>query len=200
MKKAIIMGEGGHAKVIYSFISKLYNDITFYGPVMEDKIWKEPSKYMEHDFFLGIGDNKIRTKIFKKLKNLNFKMPICYGPNTFVAEDVKVGDGTFVGAGACVMAGAVLGVNVIINTLSSVDHDCIIGNNSQITAGITLGGATIIGENCFLGIKASTVPGVKIGNNVQVMAGSLIVKDVESNLIVGGYPAKTIKYVEEEQL
>ena len=41
----------------------------------------------------------------------------------------------------------------------------------------------------------SIVPGVTIGNNVVVAAGSVVVKDVPDNVVVGGNPAKIIKYL-----
>lgn len=52
---------------------------------------------------------------------------------------------------------------------------------------------TYIGENCFIGIGAIILPGVNIGNQVIVGAGSIVTKDVPSNVIVAGIPARIIK-------
>jgi acetyltransferase-like isoleucine patch superfamily enzyme len=52
---------------------------------------------------------------------------------------------------------------------------------------------TYIGENCLIGIGAFIMPGIKIGDQVIVGAGSVVTKDVPSNCIVGGNPAKIIK-------
>lgn len=196
MKKAIILGEGGHARVIHSFIVNDYSKVEFYDRLAEMKIWENPEFFSEIDFFLGIGDNKARTSLFNRLKGLGLQLPVCRGPMSFIASCAKIGQGTFIGAGVIIMASAVIGENVIINTHSSVDHDCQLGDHTQLTAGITLGGATRIGTNCFLGVKVAILPGVAIGDNVQVMAGSLVTKTVSPNLIVGGYPSKTIKMVE----
>jgi sugar O-acyltransferase (sialic acid O-acetyltransferase NeuD family) len=196
MKKAIIFGKGGHAKVIHSFIANRYEEISFITQEDENRIFQNPENYRANDFYIGIGDNSIRTKVFNKLKELKLQLPICIGPLSFVALDAKIGQGSFIGAGSVIMASAHVGENVIINTHSSVDHDCELGDHSQLTAGITLGGETKIGKNCFFGVKASSIPGITIGDNVQVMAGSLLTKNVESNMIVGGYPAKLIKTIE----
>ena len=52
---------------------------------------------------------------------------------------------------------------------------------------------TFIGEKCFIGANAIIMPGVKIGNEVIVGAGAVVTKDVPSNCIVAGNPAKIIK-------
>ena len=52
---------------------------------------------------------------------------------------------------------------------------------------------TFIGNNCFIGIRAFVMPGVKIGNEVIVGSMSVVTKDVPSNCIVVGNPARIIK-------
>jgi acetyltransferase-like isoleucine patch superfamily enzyme len=52
---------------------------------------------------------------------------------------------------------------------------------------------TYIGDRCFIGIRAFIMPGVKIGNEVIVGSMSVVTKDVPSNCIVAGNPAKIIK-------
>ena len=52
---------------------------------------------------------------------------------------------------------------------------------------------TYIGENCFIGISAIILPGVNVGDEVIVAAGAIVTKDVPSNCIVAGNPAKIIR-------
>ena len=51
----------------------------------------------------------------------------------------------------------------------------------------------VIGENCIIGTNAMIMPGVNIGNQVVVGAGSIVTKDIPSNCIVVGNPAKVVK-------
>ena len=95
--------------------------------------------------------------------------------------------------GSIVGSKAIIGNNTIINTMSSVDHDCVLGDNSQITCGVTFGGNVIVGKNCFFGLKSAVIPGINIGDNAIVMAGSIVVNDVPQKVMVGGNPAQIIE-------
>lgn len=50
-----------------------------------------------------------------------------------------------------------------------------------------------IGNNVWIGGSVTILPGVTIGDNVTIGAGSVVAKDIPSNCIVVGNPAKLIK-------
>lgn len=52
---------------------------------------------------------------------------------------------------------------------------------------------THIGKKCFIGANAMIMCGVTIGDEVIVGAGAIVTKDVPSNCIVAGNPAKVIR-------
>lgn len=52
---------------------------------------------------------------------------------------------------------------------------------------------TYIGKNCFIGIGAMILPGVTIGDEVIIGANTVVTKDIPSNCIAVGNPAKVIK-------
>jgi acetyltransferase-like isoleucine patch superfamily enzyme len=52
---------------------------------------------------------------------------------------------------------------------------------------------TSIGDFCVICIGSIIMGGVNIGNEVVVGAGSVITKDVPSNVIIAGNPARIIK-------
>ena len=52
---------------------------------------------------------------------------------------------------------------------------------------------TYIGKRCFIGANAIIMPGVRIGDSVIVGAGAIVTKNVKSNTIVAGNPARVIK-------
>ena len=91
-----------------------------------------------------------------------------------------------------------------------------IGDNVYITAGakfVTHDGGTlifrdripdlevtkpiIIGNNVYLGNNVTVLPGVTIGDNVVVGTGAIVTKDIPSNSVAAGIPARVIKPIEE---
>lgn len=58
----------------------------------------------------------------------------------------------------------------------------------------------IVGNDCWIGDRVLINSGVKIGHGCVVAAGSVVLKDVPSYAIVGGIPAKVIKYKFEESI
>lgn len=55
-------------------------------------------------------------------------------------------------------------------------------------------GSIVVGDDVWIGMDAIICSGVKIGQGAIIAAGSVVVKDVEPYSIVGGNPAKHIKY------
>ena len=77
-----------------------------------------------------------------------------------------------------------------------------IGKYTSITGGVVLlahdacrrmKADTYIGNNCFIGTRSIILPGVKIGNEVVIGSGSVVTKDVPSNCIAAGNPARIIR-------
>lgn len=50
-----------------------------------------------------------------------------------------------------------------------------------------------IGDDVWIGGNVTILPGVTIGSNVVIAAGAVVTKDIPSNSLVGGIPAKKIR-------
>jgi acetyltransferase-like isoleucine patch superfamily enzyme len=71
-------------------------------------------------------------------------------------------------------------------TILSHDHCKRVNNQPLLTD-------TYIGKRCFIAVGATILPGVKIGDEVIVGAGAVVTRDVPSNVIVAGNPARIIR-------
>ena len=195
--KIYIHGAGGHAHVIASLLDGLP---TFVVPEPNGPDQMQDVEFFERideirgcDIYIGIGDGPDRRRIFERHRSLGVRVATCVARNAFVARDAVLGEGVLVCPGSVVNSRAILGDNSIVNTLSSVDHDCVLGSHSQMTAGVTFGGWVRVGENCFFGVKSAVVPRVTIGNDVVVMAGSLVTQSIPDGVLAGGNPARALR-------
>lgn len=69
-------------------------------------------------------------------------------------------------------------------------HDNAAFENSPLRKNIPV----VIGNDVWIGANVSILPGVHIGDGAVLAAGAVVNKDVEPYEIVGGVPAKHIKY------
>jgi len=89
-------------------------------------------------------------------------------------------------------AGIHIGKNTIIaSRVTIISHYLIPLRREKTYVGKNVD--TYVGDNCVIGIGAIILPGIKIGDEVVVGAGAVVTKDVPSNTIVAGNPARIIK-------
>lgn len=205
MKSILIIGNGGHAKVVRDVIEAEGNyKVSGYLDDNIEKMYKEKDLifdnlrniqlYQENYYFvIAIGNNKIRNKIFDKINVSSERFPALIHPRAIISKTAEIGNGTVVMPGAIVNAETVIGQHAIINTGSVVEHDCVIKDYTHISPGAVLTGNVSVGESTQVGANATVIPNLKIGAHVMVGAGSTVISDVRDNVMVVGSPAKVIK-------
>lgn len=210
MEKIVLVGGGGHCKVIIDIIksNKKYEIIgitdknSIGGKILDlpiignDHILLELySKGVKNAFVCigAINNIKIRDDIYNKLKTIGFNLPTLIHKEAIVSPYAKVGNGTCIMAGAVVNPDSTIGENCIINTGAVIEHDCFIGKNVHISPKSCILGGCKIGDNTHIGAGSTLLQGVDIGDNVVIGAGAVVLKHVESNAIAVGIPAKIIK-------
>lgn len=115
---------------------------------------------------------------------------------TDCGKNIHVGKNVFINSGCRFQdqGGITIGDDVLIGhnvVLATLNHDMNPRKRSTLhPAPIT------IGNDVWIGANATVLPGVTIGDGAVIAAGAVVTKDVPSNVIVGGVPAKIIKKIE----
>jgi sugar O-acyltransferase (sialic acid O-acetyltransferase NeuD family) len=150
--------------------------------------------------FVAVGDNATRQRIAESLVRRGRRLVTIVHPHTAISPRATIGEGTIAVAGSVVNAGARVGRCVILNTLSSVGHDCVAEDFAQIASGVSLGGGAVIGCGAFLGIGAKVVPLARIGAWSVVGAGSVVLGDLPARSFCHGTPARVVRPLTLEEL
>ena len=199
MKNVIIIGTGGHAKVvadivrlnndnILGFLTSDTNLTSFLGkPVLG--LDTEYKKFKNSHFIIAIGNSGARKSISSSMTDVKWYTAI--HPNATISKtDTTIGEGTVISANAVINSCSKIGEHCIINTNCSVEHDNVIKSFSHISVGTMLGGNVTVGTETWVGIGASVKNGVTICDNCMIGAGAVVVKDIDKPGTYVGVPAK----------
>lgn len=202
MTDLIIIGYGGHAKVIedcvksdskYSILG--YIDLIDYNNHLkylgEDKsIINIMNKYPNAQYVIGIGDIHIRQKLIEHYQNYEIMYAIIKHHTAVVSNNTIIEEGTVIFPMAVVNSGSSIGKHAILNTGSIIEHDNIIGSNVHIAPRVVTGGQVRIGTNTLVGLGACIRNNILVGNNCIIGCGSVVIKNVIDGDTIVGNPAK----------
>jgi len=140
-----------------------------------------------------------KDKEYRKQFNIHESARLGYLPHIIFKGNISLGANSYFNSGkistgtnSSVKIGnwCAIGHNVNIHAITH-DPDFATGNEKlrpSVEGDVEIGNHVWIGSNCFI------LPGIKIGNNVVIAANAVVTKDIPDNLIVGGIPAKFIRY------
>lgn len=201
MNKLIIVGAGGHSKVIADIALKNgYTNICFIddnviGEVLGFPIIGKTTDLTklndsETDFVIAIGNNNARQFIAESY-DVNWVTLI--HPSAHIAVDVSIDAGTVIMASAVVNPGTKVGKHCIINTGAIIEHDNAIEDYVHISPRAVLGGSVSIGNSTHVGIGATIKNLITICSDCVIGAGAVVVKNIEKSGTYVGVPARKIK-------
>ena len=112
---------------------------------------------------------------------IDFPMQITFGNRVFINHGftamsvggIEIGDGVQIGPK----------VTIVTTNHDPENHDVLKCRRVKIC------------QNVWIGAGARILPGVTVGENAIIGGGAVVTKDVPANAIVGGNPAKVIRYI-----
>jgi sugar O-acyltransferase (sialic acid O-acetyltransferase NeuD family) len=220
MKNILIIGSGGHARVIASEII-LQRKFKLLGFIDEKKKKNEfVFKYKNKKFYIlgnikslkskrfykiyaiiGVGLNSKRKKILEEVKKVNKNLiwKKIISKNS-ILNNSKVGEGSFIGSGVIINNESKIGSHCIVNTGAIIEHNNILKDYASIGPGAMTGGNVIIDKFSFVGLGSIINNDIRIGSHVVVGSNSLITKICKSNCVYYGQPAKLIKKIKNDKI
>lgn len=206
----IVLGAGGHAKVLIDMLRLRGCEILGIADADASRhgsshagcrVIGGDDAVLQHDpgrvrLVNGVGSTdhpRARRRLFDEFKRRGYVFQGISHPSVVVAADAVLEEGVQVMAGAVIQPGGRIGMNTIINTSASVDHDCTVGAHVHLAPGVTLSGNVRIGDGTHIGTGACVIQGVTIGEDCVIGAGAVVLTDIPAGARAAGVPARRIE-------
>jgi methionyl-tRNA formyltransferase len=203
----ILIGYSGHSYVVHGIFDALGKKIVGYFENEEKSVNPYNLKYFgteyseqavtllkEHEFFIAIGDNAIRQKIYENFAALGCLPVNAIHPSAAIDPKTTLAKhGIMISSNVSINALSSIGNAVICNTGCIIEHECEVEDFVHIGPGTVLCGNVSVGMGTFVGANAVVRQGVHIGRNCVIGAGAVVIKDVPDNMVVVGNPSRDME-------
>lgn len=218
MSKAVIVGTGGHAQVIWAAWQAVQG--TSGGSPIDVVGWLEYPDYQGTDrllglpvftetdesfvalsqlgvrsFYFGLGMIKAmptRWDIFQRIQAYGLTPETLIHPTAIVDHTAIIEPGCVIGVRAVIQPFARLGAATIVNTGSIVEHHACIGHNVHLAPGSITCGNTQVGAHSLVGAGAVVLQQVLIGQQVTIGAGSVVTQTIGDGITAVGSPIRSL--------
>ena len=195
MKKVIIFGTGGFAKIIYLYLQKdpAFNIIAFTAneqtikektldnlPIIPFETIEEKYSPDEYEMFIALGYtdmNRKRAKFFKEAKYKGYKLISYIHPSNIINDGFQIGENCFIFENNVIQPFVKLEDNIIIWTGNVISHHTTIMSHCFIVSHVAIAGNTVIEPYCFIGINATIRNSIRIAKDCIIGAGTVILKN-----------------------
>ena len=150
MKSILIIGAGGHGRVIAeTALACGYDKIDFLDDHPSENVVGSLAELEERSknydaVIISIGNLELRRKITEVVERVSNPITTLVHPNAFVSPSAEIGKGSLVLPGAIVHTKAKVGKGCILSVGALIDHDAEIGDFCHINTGAIVGaGATV---------------------------------------------------------
>lgn len=157
---------------------------------MSDRYFRHPAAIVETE---RIGD---RTRVWAfahVLPGARVGADCNLCDHTFIENEVVIGDRVTIKCGVQVWDGVTLEDDVFVGPNATFTNDHFPRSGRHLPAPVR----TLVRKGASIGANATIAPGVTIGERAMVGAGAVVTRDVASDTIVAGNPARIMGYVGE---
>lgn len=209
MKPVLIIGAGGHAKVLADALLASGRQVLGFtaGSAKDghhaevlpgllvlgtDEVLRNypPAEVELVNGLGGIDCRGLRRRVQERLEADGWYFSGVCHPAAQVSPFASVSAGVQLLAACVVQAGTRLGVGSIVNTAAVVEHDSTLEEYVHVAPRAVLCGNTQVGRNSHIGAGAIVRQGLRLGPNTLVGAGAVVVKEFGGRGTLIGVPAR----------
>jgi len=199
MKKGII-GAGGFGREIYWSLSMMERVNTVF--FVDDEYWDNsndkvlPLSLFETDKYevvVAIADSYQRQRVVESLPKSTKYFTYIHPSAQIHGDDVEIGEGSIICAGAILTTNIVLGKHSHLNLQTTIGHDCVIGDYFTTAPGAKISGNCDIGKRVYFGTNSSVKQKIKICDDVVIGLNGGVVKNIYESGVYVGVPVTKIR-------
>jgi len=210
MVKIVIWGAGGFGREVawlikeisradtkYELVGFLDDNITLQGKYINGYPVLGGFHYLQENgniaIAIALGDPYARLNLFQRLEKFDLEYPNLIHPGVLIGDDVSIGIGNIICAGAILTVNVKMGNFCQLNLKTTVGHDCILGDFTTSACSVDFAGYSATGTGVYLGNQSTLLPSTQVGAFSIVGAGAVVNHDIPAGVVAVGVPAKVIK-------
>jgi sugar O-acyltransferase (sialic acid O-acetyltransferase NeuD family) len=145
-------------------------------------------------FHVAVNDPRARRTIVGRLTALGVsRWATVVHPDVRLHGSVQLGEGCSILGGCQVTTNIRIGNHCILNRGSQLSHDCVLGDFCSLNPTACVAGNVSIADGCQLGSGCLVRQGHRIGAGAMIGMGAVVVKDVSSEGVLAGNPARLLR-------
>ena len=212
--KSVIIGAGTYGEVYLAYLQEAGIEIVGFldddSEYINQKVCGIPvlggfdflaclkDEYGVKAVYCPLGNNKLRVELLNRALSLGYEVPNFIHSTVVLSPNVKIGDkGIYILPKTVIMPWCNIHDFVMMSVNSVVSHHTILEEGVFLSFGVNFGASIIAHKYAYIGISATIMTGVhELGENCLIGAGAVVIKDVPTNAVMAGIPAKVLKYRE----
>jgi len=205
----LIVGAKGHAKEILQILEKDYpNEKIYFFDNIEQEYSLFYDRYLilrnesqvrtlfeqDNRFVLAVGDPFLRHRLSELFISWGGQLTtLCSSTANIGTNKVILCEGLNIMYNVVIYSDTYIGSGTLLNTSCTIHHDVIIGEFCEISPGARILGRALVGSFCRIGANSVILPDVTIGDRVVIGAGAVVNKNIPSDSVAVGVPARIIR-------
>jgi len=204
-RQAVIVGAGGHAVSVAETVRSAGYELIGFTSTIDfgsTLLGMPVAAEIPHDHlaaggvvFVAIGDNAIRQKVWQGLVSTVpvEQLPAVCHASAIIAPAAHISAGAVIMQGAIVANRAQVGLGCLLNTGSILEHESELAEFASLAPRAVTGGRVVVGARTAISLGAVVKHGLTIGADTVVGASSYVDRDLPSNVVAYGVPARVIR-------